>query len=504
METTTTPPPLPLIDWSQPQRQPWAGFFITLLHSLKIVLRMVWPIILLRVFNTGKEDVGRKGWGLIALVLFILFLSIVISFVQRYFFRFFIANGELQVRKGWLKKEVLSIPLERIQSVEIEEDLMHRALNLVKLRINTAGSSKTEATIDALRRPMAEALRDALLLDRSYTDAPTADASAGKAPLPPSRVALQLSGFDLLRLSLTANHLEAFILLLTFGWGLYDDLRPIAERIFPGRAELAAAGVKALLFMGIVVLLTTFVYSGLRTALRFYDYRVLQDDKGFSLRYGLIDRRQRAVPFEKIQYLEWRANWMRRLFGLWLLELGAVGEEELKKKQKMEIPLTNPAQVAPLAAPYHPVPDVTGLEPLRIHTVYPFRRLLLNGLLPLLVLLPATWAAAGNKALLWLLWPALVLLMSKLRQRKFRLWMYSDVLYLRGGLLGESFTLLKWYKVQSAHIVQGPYQRSHGLASVELHTAAGKIHIPWIPLEDAHAIVNYALYKVESEERIWM
>ncbi|TCJ17016.1 hypothetical protein EPD60_06820 [Flaviaesturariibacter flavus] len=503
METTTTPSPAPLIDWSRPQRQPWAGFAITLLHSLKIVLRMVWPVILLRVFKTDKEEVGRKGWGLIAFVLVIVALTIIISFVQRYFFRFFIAGGELQVRKGWLKKEVISIPLERIQSVEIEEDLMHRALNLVKLRINTAGSSKTEATIDALRRPMAEALRDALLLDRSSTDQQPETGATGETA-PRRRVALQLSGYDLLRLALTANHLEAFVLLLIFGWGLYDDLRPIAERIFPGRAELAAAGFKALLLLGIVVLIVTFVYSGLRTALRFYDYRVLQDDKGFSLRYGLIDRRQRVVPFEKIQYLQWRANWMRRLFGLWLLELGAVGEEELKRKQKMEIPLTGPAQVAPLAALYHPVPDVAATEVLRIHPVYPFRRLLLVGLLPLLVLLPATWAAGEEKALLLLLWPAFTFLMSTLRQRKFRLWMFGDVLYLRGGLLGESFTLLKWYKVQSAHIVQSPYQRSHELASVELHTAAGKIKVPWIPLAEAQGIVDYALYKVECEERVWM
>jgi putative membrane protein len=487
-----------LIDWSRPQRQPWAGFAINLLHAFKLILRLIWPVLLLRLFKTESDEIGHRGRGIIAFLLVIIILSVLVSFIQRYFFRFFISGGELQVRKGWLKKEVLSIPLERIQSVEIEEDLLHRALNLVKLRIDTAGSARTEAKIDALRRPMAEALRDALLQNSISTD------GSQPAAIPQAAPVLHLSAYDLMRLSLTANHLEAFVLLLTFSWGLYDDLRPLAERFFPGRAEIAAAGFKMLLVLAIFVLVITFLYSALRMMMRFFDYRVLQDDKGFSLRFGLIDRRQRLVPFEKIQYLEWRASWLRRLFGLWLLELQVVGDNELKAKQRLEVPLTRPGQVIPLAAPYHVIPATEEMKALRIHPVYPFRRLLIVGLLPVIVLLPPFLYWGGVQSFWMLLWPLLTLVMSTLRRRKFRLWMFSDVLYLRGGLLGESFTLLKWYKIQSVKLAQSPYQRSHALASVELHTAAGKIRIPWIPLAKAQEIMDYALYKVESEERVWM
>jgi putative membrane protein len=490
----------PLIDWSRPQRQPWRGFAITLFKVSWQALRILAPVLIVRLITRTKpaDDPHAMGLKLIAAVGLLLATVLVVALVRQLFFRFYIKNGELLIHEGWLVRKTSSIPLDRIQSVEVDEDLLHRLLGLVKLRIETAGSAKTEAAISALRRPMAEALRDALLQNRISTD------EGEIADVAKPDVVLQLSGADLLRLSLTANHLEAFVLLLTFGWGLYDDLRPVMERFFPGRAELAAAGIKMLLALGIAVLVITLLYSALRTMLRFYDYRVLRDDKGYSLRFGLIDRRQRLVPFEKIQYLEWRASWLRRLFGLWLLELGVVGEKELKSKQRLEIPLTGQAQVAPLTLPYHQIPDVAALNALRIHRSYAQRRLLLVGLIPVSLLLPPFLHWGGPASLWMLLWPAFTALMSTLRQRKFRLWMHEDVLYLRGGLLGESFTLLKWYKVQSVRMVQSPYQRSHALASLVLHTAAGNIKIPWIPLAAARAIADYALYKVESEERVWM
>jgi putative membrane protein len=485
-----------LVDWSKPQRQPAAGFVLALLKTAWHMVRVLWPIVAIRLLRTGGGAKSQEPFEIgIAVVLLI---TLMISFFRMRLFRFFIVNDELQVRKGWLKKEMLSIPLERIQAVHIEEPLLHRALGIVKLRIDTAGSAKSEATIDALRLPMAEALRQALLQERISTDHELAPNEVKKP------VVLQLGLRDLMRLSLTANHLEAFIVLLSFSYSLYDNLRPLAAKILPGEETLAMAGFAAIMGLAFAGLIMTFIVSAIRMALRFYNYQATRDDRGFALNFGLINRQQQLIGFEKIQFLRWRASWLRRYFKLWLLELAAVGETEMKRKQKTELPLTHPGQVGPIAESYHRLPTTEKRDPLRIVSVYAQRMLILIGLLPLVLVMPLAWLIVGSHALFLLAWPAFIWLRSALHRRKFRAWPDTDCLLIRDGLLGERFTLLKWYKIQTATLVQSPYQRSHHLATLKLYTAAGRIDLPWLPLEQAERLLNYALYEVEREERVWM
>jgi len=491
-----------LHDWSRPQRQPWAGFGITLVKVLGQIIRFIWPIILIRLFRADTDGGSGRSGKVLLLVAAVLVLTLVLSFFQIWFFRFFIEHSELQVRKGVLKKEKISVPLANIQGVQIEESFLHRIFGIVKLSVDTAGSSKTEITIEALKRPMAEALRQALLQhDRSFTEEVPAGMQE-KAPV--SRTLLRLSHYDLLRLSITANHLETFVLIIAFAFSIYDDLRPLANRMLPGEEVIAQAGLLAVMMMNVLGTAGTFIVSTIRVLLRYYGYEMLQNDKGFALRFGLFNRRQRAVGYEKIQFLRWRANWLRRPLGLWILELAAVGENEMKQKQQNDVPLTALQQVHPIAEPYHSVPDVAGHPFLRIKPVYVSRMLLMIGIFPLLLALPPAIWWKGTGGLLLLLWPLFVGIRAWLRQRKFRCWLLPDAFLIRHGLLGEAFTLLKWYKIQVVEIAQSPYQRAHGMATLKLHTAAEVIPVYWIDLDTARRIADYAAYEVERSARKWM
>ena len=62
----------------------------------------------------------------------------------------------------------------------------------------------------------------------------------------------------------------------------------------------------------------------------------------------------------------------------------------------------------------------------------------------------------------------------------------------------------QWYKIQYLQLNQSIYQRRKKLATVIIHTAAGQIKIPYIDLELAQKINNYAVFKVESSERSWI
>ena len=194
-------------DWSRPQRQPLAGLGIVFLNTLWEVFKRVWPFLILMFFGENKEGKVDR-YEIIAMSL--LALTIIGAIFRFLYFRFYIEDARLIIKHGWLKKETKVIPLERIQTVNIEQGPLHQLLNIVKLSIDTAGSEKAEAKIDALHKAMAEALRIQLVTDKRESSIDEQNSSKAHHPI------LTLTDKDLFKLSVSANHVETFFLFLSF------------------------------------------------------------------------------------------------------------------------------------------------------------------------------------------------------------------------------------------------------------------------------------------------
>ena len=487
------------VDWSIPQRQPVEGLVIVVLKTVWEVVKRVWPLLLLMLFRSAPEEEGQnKGEFYEWLVTGISVLALLAGVFRFFYFRFYILNNELIVNKGWIKKETLTIPLQKIQAVHIEQSIVHEVLQIVKLSIDTAGSTKTEVTIDALRRPMAEALRYQLL-----EGAP--EGQEEQHVEAPGDALFRLTGKDLFRLSVSANHLEAFVLLLSFGLGIFENLRTISDSAFQDAEGLVRAGNTLLyLYFIPVLLITIFLISTARILFKYYNFTVFGSTAGYRIRSGLTNVKERTVAFSKIQYVSWKASWIRRLMKLWVLEYHISGSDEQKRAQKVHVPVTAEADVPVLVRNYYPLPDGAGREAVRVHPSYIYRRLLVGGLFPTAALMGIFWPQWGAGALVFLAYAALIGLYAVLFQRKFRLLAFDEEVLLRKGFLGEEYVLLQWYKVQHVALRQTMYERRHGLATLVFHSASGSIRVPFIPLDTARALLNYALYQVERSQRAWM
>ena len=478
----------PTINWSQPQRQPLSGLLVALLKSFGQVLKGTWPFILLALFR-GEQKEFDKYDAILLLAAAIVFISSLGSYL---FFRFYIEGDELIIKKGWLKKKVLTIPLQKIQAVHIEQSPLHQLLNIVKLSADTAGSNDTEVTIDALRKPMAEALRERL----SYHKEETVEGAA----VPQKESLFTLADSDLLKLALSANHLEAFFILLSAAFGAFENLKTVnAEWVDGAAGWLPEGSLPVFLFLILSVLVITLLISTTRIFFKFYGFTAFYTPSGMQLKSGLASTRERFVAFNKIQFISWRANWIRRRLGLWLLQYHTAGGDDVKEAVKAEVPVTQKSFISLLVQPYHALPDTTGITAVRIHSSYVLRRTLMIGLIPAFILMAATVYWWHYNALLWLLWPGWMALCAWRFQRKFRLWVYDDVLYISRGVWGVEKVLLKWRALQATAFTQSIYQRNKGLANLHLYTAAGTLVIPFIDVATALPLMNYGLYKVEKE-----
>src|SRR5690606_23881452 len=127
---------------------------------------------------------------------------------------------------------------------------------------------------------------------------------------------ITLSFGDVMKIGITANHIQTFFIVLAFSMSMYQNLEDIFGNIFNNFVEesssLIALTTSVLLGLGILVLVISIIVSLLRMALLYFDFQLSGAEKGFRIRSGLTSIRQNLVPFSKIQYISWKANWVRR------------------------------------------------------------------------------------------------------------------------------------------------------------------------------------------------
>jgi putative membrane protein len=486
-------------NWNRPQRQAAAGVLVIIYKALVTVVKVIWPLLLVFVFRENNKTFDTFEMLLIGIPAFILIRSL----IEFYFFRFYIVNDDLIIKRGFLSKRVITIPLNKIQSVHIEQNLVHQVLDVAKLAIDTAGSEKSEAEIDAISISKAESFKEFLL--RNEKNFPENALNADRdleVPL------IRLSGGDLLKLGLSANHLQAFFIVLAFGISALQDLSEIfGDRVIRMVEESSTAigfSLASVVTLIVFVLIVSVVVSVIRIVLTYSNFNCNETEQGLRIRTGLINSRQNLVPFSKIQFISWEANWIRRRIGLFMLELHQAQNEQAKKKQRIRLPITRRLYVDKLLAYYHPAVKPIAHSEHTIHRIYPFRRMLVAGLPMAFVATAVTYFYLNEYAFLFFLLVPYVFCINTIYQRKFRLYISPEAFQINSGAWGKESKIAQWYKIQYLQLNQSIYQRRKQLATLIIHTAGGRITIPYIDLELARTMTNYALFKVEASNKSWI
>ncbi len=485
-------------DWTKPQRQSPSALIILLYKALMDVVKFVWPLLLLILFR-GKRH-GVDATEIIALVVSILSLSR--SALEYFNFRFSLVNDELIIKKGFFTKKNITLPLEKIQAVHIEQTWLHNLFNVSRLSFDSAGSEKMEVKIEALDKHISSALRKLILESKTETVS-----NENTTSLPKEEILITLSGKDLFKLSLSANHLEAFFILLAFFYSSMQSIG-ISDKEYNGVLKWLYTTVqsdtfKLLLLLALFVMIVSVAISVIRIMLTYFEFIIARSSKGFRIGTGLINKKEKFVPFKKVQFISWRANWIRQKIGLLLLQFHATGADHLENKIQVKVPITRSAFIPVLLENYHPLLPVDNILPVKIHKAYTWRRSLIFGVIPALAALPVLYRYFNASAFFVLSIVFIVWISCWLFQQKFRLWLGNEALQIRKGIFGRHEIILKWNKIQSVHLRQNLYQQKHALATVELYTAGGTIVVPYILIQRARQIQNYSLYKIESDAELW-
>ncbi len=505
---TNSPMPEPL--FSSPQRQSPAALFIILVKTVGLFAKIFWPALLVFLFRSaGKSgEHSNKGDKYIYILLAFSAITLIATVIKYFFHRFYISEGSFIVKSGWLNKKITSIPLQNITAVHLEQHILHRILNVAKVSLDSAGSDKVEVSIDALSLSKANELKQFLLQNSKQSNKDEAinveDIHQHTATINQSKLSFK----ELLVLSLTANHIEAFFILLALSVNVWDDLRKVFKlnesQWIDEHATLLKNSVALAAGLIFLVAIVSVVYSFFRTVLRFFDFTITTESNGWKMAYGLTNHQQIFLPFSKVQIMQWRSNFVRRKFNIGIVHFMSTGYSELKKKQKIHIPVVSVGQIENLAVKYQQTAIFKPESGHRIDRSYWIRGLIYAGIILGLIPGIAVFFWIKSLAIVWMIVVAYIVVHRTYFYRYYRWQTNDEGLQMYSGVWGRKFTLLKWSKIQQIHLTQNLFQKSRKVATLHFLTAGGEVELPYIPLQIAKLLVDRSLYLVESKNEKWM
>lgn len=496
-----------------PRRQSPVAMLFILGKLLRQLLRTFWPVLLIFVFNSGRQ-------GNISFELFLIFLSsiqIIGSLLAYFKYYYWVADNQLFVKKGVLKTIQLTIPLDRIQTIQRNATFLHRLFGVTGLEIETAGSVKQELELSALSLSQAKRLEEYILTYKSSLPKPTEleEGEIAESTSSPEsyKVLFKKPPLGVFRAGIAQNHLQPLLIFMAsafgsinyidqaMGWGEGQWVRELIK-LFGSEPDPESAWI-FLLFIPVVLGLSV-LYSLVRTFLLYYDLTVKHDPKGMRISTGLLNKKEFSILFQKIQFVRWYTNPLQRWLKLMNFRFFQAASEAVARKKAFTIVGATVAEFQQVLSLLYKEEALEGFFPYKISGLWVYRRWLWFALLPSLV---ATGVAFITKEWLWFhVWwlHPVVLWLSWRFWKRFEITVNPHLLRLHKGIWWRTTTLLPWFKVQSVSIHQTPYQSRYLLADVVLHTASGNIQLPYIPKSLADEFHTYAMYQIEDSDQPWM
>lgn len=405
------------------------------LHPLSPVLRglRLFALAVAALSWRTLQDLQFARWLMLVIGLFVVLLAYA-AIAWRYT-GFEVIGRELRIHEGLLFRRVRTVPLERLQAIEVVQPALARLFGLAELKLDVAGAQKSEAPLSFLPRQEARSLRERLLgLAGGGAEAVS---KADESEILVHRV----DNSDVV----VSQFLTPPVM-----------FTPLAVLYVVGQVAFNQDfGFFAIASMVTAVLAT--IGRPVMSVLNYWHFRISRREDGrLRIRHGLLTTRSQVVPPHRIQSLTitwpllWRGKgWLRIALAVAGQASGG-GEEGRRAETDRLLPVADIAtarQVLPYVVP--------GVDP---------------AAMPLTRVPPqAKWIAP---------------LRAKILAGGLTDTVFASV----DGYATRTLTVVPYGRIQSVRITQGPWQRALGVASVHADVAASTpVTAPHRPLHEAYA-----------------
>ena len=453
-----------------------------------------------------------KGNVKISIFLFLGFIVLIalFAYIKYYYFKykFDFDKSAFVVHKGFLEKTNLSIPFEKIQQININQNLIHKLFNLYEIQMDTAGSSSTEVDIKAVSKSVANDFKiiaeEIKKLSWSNTDSES---------LSETEASFNIDLKTLIKSGLTTRYFETLSLIIG---GLFLALQLLDDYNLSFASNLTdivkeadySYGLISSLVLGVIatVLLTNLI----TTVMKFYKYKATRSSKNLEIKYGLIKTKSVLLSPQKVQQFKTTQNWFQKMLNILDIKINQASSEvsSIKEAQNnVKVPGCTLVQKQVLFDFIYgkAVGEEIILRPNP-------RKFLINFIF--FSLLPSTGLLVmhlnldffkGYYCRLFVLFFLIVTLYTAWRFYKNNaLFVSKNFIRSQYGFWDVTTTHVEHYKIQSAIISQPIWYKNSDVGDLLIFTAGGQIRVRTYNYTALKLILNNVLYNVEDSKRKWM
>ena len=487
-------------------------------HAKRFALPAVFVLFgLSRSSGGGGGNFGRlpDGWEAWLLVLFV--PAVLLSIARYLSFRLRYEEHELVIRSGLIFRTERKIPYSRIQNVDAIQNLVHRLIGVVEVRLETGGGKEEEAKLSVLPHAAFEEMRRRVFSGR-LAPKPIEPAEHTAVESTQSETLLHLPVRELLLYGFLENK---GMVLIAAGFGAAWEsgaLNMLSNTLFE-RAGLERGVIRALIrstfdggalpwgriAVGVAVfaifLVLVRVLSMAWAVMRLYDFRLTRGGEDLRSEYGLFTRVTATVPIRRVQTITFRAGpvhrWLERA-SVRVTTAGGTGQADRSNRRGREwlAPLIRREALPQLLQQVVPGFDLDSVTWQPLHprafarAIKP--RLLVSALLVTAAGLAIDWRSAIGVAIVLLLWSTI----GARQYVKHVGWAEGDeVVMLRSGWIWQQTTLARVNKIQAVAMHQTPFDRRAAMSGVRVDTAGAgelshRVAIPYLDQDVARALAG--------------
>jgi putative membrane protein len=463
---------------------------------------------LLALFGAAQDDLF---WQYMALIIFI--SSLIQTLLHYITLRYRIAGADLVINSGLIFRRVRTIPIRKIQNLDLIQNPLHRLFRVAEVRVETASGAEADAILRVLSLRDVDLLRAELFPERAASSIPSAVVSGEPSSLSdqdhsgiaegvganPAKESARIE--ELLRvpfrwLALAGLASDRGLLLVGVAIGAmfqFNDRWYRDETIWRAITKYANTWTTVIIGLVAALLLLKLLSIGWFT-LRFFDYRLTRIGNDLRLSSGLFTKISATIPRQRIQFISIHRPLLFRWTHFATIKLETAGGWSNDGEggttgatRSWFVPVVPATEVPRLLGELRPGLDWNeqsqAWQPVsRRASARLMRIAILTALLMTVAAGVMSWPWGWFSALVFI--PAMVAWAIK----KGRSHSYSRTpfgLAYRSGLVTRKLSLTFYERIQSVSLNQTPFDRRWKMATLTVDTAAAgpaehRISIPYL------------------------
>ena len=455
-----------------------------------------------------------KDFNLGLLTILILILALVTAAITliefRYFtFQFDFNKNDFIVKKGFLKKTKLNVPLSKIQQINLNQNFIHKLLDLYEIQMDTAGSDSKEVSIKAVTKSIANEIKEFthILKDNNVHN------NVQKIT---DIKSLEIDFYTLVKTGLTSRYFQTLGFIVALFFGALEYLDALGINYVPSFSSFIKNenfGFIAILFYLILIFLAVFATNLISTIIKFYKFSASKTYNNLSVSYGLIYTKTILMNPNKVQVFSFTQNWIQKkidLCNIIIYQASSnmnISSDKSKEGSKVNIPGANSLDKKTIFEFIYKSFDDSEfiIKPnIRKFSVNFF----IVGIIPSILFFGINhffeFLSSVNYIILQLIYLAIILFISYRLYKNNIMSVSKNFIKVQSGFWDITTKIIEVHKIQSIVIDQEIWYKKLNLANLTLCTAGGMIRFSYMDYFILRKIADNFLFKVEVSNKSWM